>query len=212
MRAMAVSSSRSRPMYPTLTRGSSSSTGARRPRPARSTGIATTSRSREMAGASVSGVITVPCLTGRSAVASYSSSVMILRASTLNSSGVVEVSRSPRRLSPTSGWLLTFSGTVLLDQPTDRVDRDLQHPLHVLRVDVLDLAGTELVDAEVDRARAKLPQACHDEQCRGLHVVAQHTGPRPHLELVAQVKSRHLVRHQVRIEGIHAADEANVIG
>src|ERR1700682_2777630 len=147
MRAMAVSSSRSRPMYPTLTRGSSSNNRARRARAARSTGIATTSRSNEMAGASVSGVWTLPCLTGRSMVASYSSRVMILRASTLNSSGEVELSRNPRRLSPTSGWLLTFSGTVVLDQAPHCVHRDLQHPVHVLRVDVLDLAGAELIDA-----------------------------------------------------------------
>src|SRR3981081_257265 len=129
---------------------------------------------------------------------------MILRASTLNSSGVVELSRSPRRLSPTSGWLLTLSGTVLLDQPPNRVDCHLQHPLHVLRVAVLNLAGTELVYAEGDRARAPLAQARYHEQGRRLHVVAQDARPRPHLELVAQVKSWHLVGHQVRIQGIHA--------
>ena len=36
---------------------------------------------------------------------------------------------------------------VLGDQDSDRVDRDLQHAVHVRRVEVMDLACAELVDA-----------------------------------------------------------------
>src|SRR5712692_2249376 len=151
-------------MYPTLTRGSSSSTGASNPRPARRTGIATTSRSTEIAGASASGVRTVPRRTGRSAVASYSSIVISLRARFRNSSGGVDTSRRPTRLSATSGWLLTFSGTVVLDEPLQRVHGDAQHAVHVGRIEVMDLPRPKLVDAEVDRARAQLPDAGDHEQ------------------------------------------------
>src|SRR6267378_8372043 len=98
---------------------------------------------------------------------------MILRASTRNSSGAVERSRKPRRLSATSGWLLTFRGTVGLDQQPKRVDRDLQHAIHVRRIQVMDLTRAELVHAKVDRARAQLPQPRHHEKRRRLHVVAQ---------------------------------------
>src|ERR1700730_8060543 len=106
----------------------------------------------EIASASVSGVCTLPRVTGRSAVASYSSRVMILRASTLNSSGAVDWSRKPRRLSATSGWLLTFSGTVVLDEEPKRIHRDLQHAIHVGRVEVMDLPRPKLVHTQVDRA------------------------------------------------------------
>src|SRR6202140_236035 len=124
------------------------------PSPERRTGIATTSRAIEIAGASVSGVSTLPWRTGKSAVASYSNSVITLRASALNSSGGVDRSRNPRRLSATRGWLLTFSGTVVLDQTPDGVHRDLQHAVHVRRVEVMDLSRAELIHAQVDRARA----------------------------------------------------------
>src|SRR5216683_5252801 len=194
-------------MYPTLTRGSSSSTGARSPRPARRTGIATTSRSTRVAAASASGVCTVPCRTGRSAVASYSRSVMSLRARTRNSSGGVAESRRPARLSATSGCLLTFSGTVVLDQAAESIDGDPEHAVHVLRVEVMNLARAELVDAEVDRARAPLPNARDDEKRGRLHVVAQHARARPHLELVAQVGSRHGVGQQIRIKRIDRAED-----
>src|SRR6202140_5756404 len=113
------------------------------PSPERRTGIATTSRAIEIAGASVSGVSTLPWRTGKSAVASYSNSVITLRASTLNSSGGVEGSRNPRRLSATRGWLLTFSGTVVLDEPPDGVHGHLQHAVHVRRVEMVDLAGAQ---------------------------------------------------------------------
>src|SRR5438105_15937831 len=165
MRATAVSSSRSRPMYPTLTRGKSSRTGASRPRPARSTGIATTSVSTAIASASASGVRTLPRRPGRSAVASYSRNVITLRARTRNSSGGVLLSRKPRRLSATSGCLLTLRDTgIAFDQPPDGVDGDRQHAVHVGRVEVVDLAGTELVDAEVDRPRTQLPKPRDDQQ------------------------------------------------
>src|SRR4030088_2655211 len=129
------------------------------PSPERSTGIATTSCAIEIAAACISGVCTLPCFTSRSTVASYSRNVMILRASTLNSSGVVERSRNPRRLSATSGWLLTFSGTVVLDQPADGVHRDLQHAIHVGRVEVVDLSSADLVHAQVDGPCTQPPQA-----------------------------------------------------
>jgi hypothetical protein len=56
---------------------------------------------------------------------------MTLRARTLNSSGEVERSRNPRRLSATSGWLLTFSGTIVLDEAPDGVNGHLEHAVHV---------------------------------------------------------------------------------
>src|SRR5713101_1877805 len=148
-------------MYPTLTRGSSSSTGASSPRPARRTGIATTSRSIEIESASARGVRTVLWRTGRSAVASYRRTVISLRARTLNSSGWVDTSRRPARLSATSGWLLTFSGTVALDQKLHGIDGDAQHAVHVFRVEMMDLAGAQLIDAKVDRARAQLARSGH---------------------------------------------------
>src|SRR5438094_4549777 len=212
MRATAVSSSRSRPMYPTLTRGRSSSTGASRPRPARSTGIATTSVSTAIASDSASGVRTLPRRPGRSAVASYSRNVITLRASTRNSSGGVVLSRKPRRVSATSGCLLTLSGTgVAFDQPPHSVDGHLQHAVHVRGVEVMDLAGAELVDAEVDRACSQLPQPRNDEERRSLHVVAEDAGLRPHRELIAEMRARHLVRKKVRVERIHGSDEPNVV-
>src|SRR6267142_4945373 len=113
---------------------------------------------------------------------------MILRASTLNSSGAVERSRRPRRLSATRGWLLTFSGTVVLDQSPDSIDGNLQHAIHVRRVEVVDLPRAQLVHAQVDRARAQLPQARDHKKSRGLHVVAEHARARPHLKLVPQVR------------------------
>src|SRR5580704_16031044 len=100
--------------------------------------MATTSRSMEMESASASGVCTVPRRTSRSAVASYSNSVITLRARTLNSSGGVDRSRNPRRLSATRGWLLTLSGTVVLDEPPNGVHRHLQHAVHVGGVEVVD--------------------------------------------------------------------------
>src|SRR5260370_9991376 len=155
-------------MYPALARGSRSSTGPSSPRPARRTGIATTSRSTEMDAASASGVRTVPCRTGRSAVASYSRTVISLRARTRNSSGWVETSRKPARLSATSGWLLTFSGTVALDQQLHRVDSDAQHAVHVFRVECVDLSGSQLVDATVHHAPPHLATSSHDEYPRRL--------------------------------------------
>src|SRR5229473_4737366 len=198
-------------MYPTLTRGSSSRTGASSPRPARSTGIATTSRSTRMAAASASGVCTVPRRTGRSAVASYSRSVMSLRARTRNSSGGVAESRRPARLSATSGCLLTFSGTVVLDQAAESIDGDPEHAVHVLRVQVMDLARAELVDAEVDRTRAPLANAGDDEKRGRLHVVAQDARARPHLELIAQVGPRHRIGYEVGVKGIDRAEDADVV-
>src|SRR5690349_11159110 len=109
-----------------------------------------------MEAASASGVRTVPCRTGRSAVASYRRTVISLRARSRNSSGWVETSRRPARLPATSGWLLTFSGTVALDQQLHSIDGDAQHAVHVLRIQVMDLAGAELVDAEVDGAARSL--------------------------------------------------------
>src|SRR5262245_46545256 len=184
-------------MEPARTLGSSSSTGASRPRPARRTGIATTSVSSSMASASASGVCTVPCRTGKSAVASYRSIVITLRAWTRNSSGGVLLSRSPRRPSATIGCLLTLRGTVSLDQYPDCVDRDIEHAIHVRRVQVVNLAGADLVDAQVHAARPHLPQPRDHEERRALHVVAQDARLRPHLELVAQMWPRHRVRQQV---------------
>src|SRR6202030_2812321 len=108
-----------------------------------------------------------------------------------NSSGGVERSRRPRKLSATRGWLLTFSGTVALDEKPDRIHRNLQHALHVRGVEVVDLSGTQLVHAEVDRARSKLAQTGHHEERGRLHVIAQHAGSRPHLELVTQMRPGH---------------------
>src|SRR5260370_28251905 len=199
-------------MYPALARGSRSSTGPSSPRPARRTGIATTSRSTEMDAASASGVRTVPCRTGRSAVASYSRTVISLRARTRNSSGWVETSRRPARLSATSGWLLTFSGTVALDHHLHRIDGDAQHSVHVLRVEMMDLAGAQLIDAKVDRARAQLANSRDDEERRRLHVVAEHARPRPHVELFAQLaRSGHGVGQQVGVQRIDRADDAYVV-
>src|SRR5579859_1020897 len=166
--------------------------------------MATTSRSVISTSASRSGVRTVPGLTGRSAVASYSSSVITLRASTRNCSGSVARSRSPARLSATSGWRLTISGTgdplaapllVALDQDPDRVDRHAHHAVHVRGVEVVDLAGADLVDAQADRARPHPADARHHVQGRRLHVVADHAGLRPHVELEPEVRARHLLRH-----------------
>src|SRR5260370_16920190 len=128
---------------------------------------------------------------------------MSLRARTRNSSGGVAESRKPARLSATSGWLLTFSGTVVLDQAAEGIDGDPKHAVHVLRVEVMDLARAQLVDAEVDRARAALPNARDDEKRGRLHVVAQHARTRPHLELVAQLGARHAVAHPPRIKPIN---------
>src|SRR5258708_25860782 len=97
---------------------------------------------------------------------------MSLRARTRNSSGGVAESRKPARLSATSGWLLTFSGTVVLDQAAESIDGDPEHSVHVLRVEVVDLARAELVDAEVDRARAPLPDARDDENRGRLQFLA----------------------------------------
>src|SRR6266849_2627323 len=124
--------------------------------------MATTSRSTEMEAASASGVLTVPCRTGRSAVAAYNRTVISLLARTRKSSGSVDTSRRPARLSATSGWLLTFSGTVALDQQFHRIDGNAQHAVHVLRVEVVDLAGAELANSR------------DDEERRRLHVVAEH--------------------------------------
>src|SRR5712671_5585582 len=108
--------------------------------------MATTSSSTVMAGASASGVRTEPCFTGRSAIASYRRKVITFRASVRNSSGGVVLSRSPRRLSATSGCLLTLRGTcVARDEPPQGINRDLQHAVHVRRIEVMDLAGAELV-------------------------------------------------------------------
>src|SRR5437867_9306896 len=193
-------------------RGSSSRTGASRPRPARSTGIATTSVYSSIASASASGVCTLPWRTGRSAVASYSSIVITFRAWTRNSSGGVVLSRRPRRPYATSGCLLTCSATlVALDEPSDRVDRDRQHAVHVRRVEVVDLARTDLVDAQAHRAGAHLAQAGNDVQRRGLHVVADDAGSRPHLELGAQVRPGHLVGDQVRVERVDRAHDPEVV-
>src|SRR5216683_706995 len=199
-------------MYPTLTRGSSSSTGASKPRPARRTGIATTSRSTDVDSASASGVRTVPWRTGRSAVASYSSMVISLLASTRNSSGGVLLSRRPPRLSATSGCLLMCSGTIVLDEPLQRADRDAQHAVHVRRIRVKDLTRAKLVDAEVDGAGANLPDASYHEQRRRLHVVAENAGARPHRQLIAQLMpARHAVGNEVRVERVDRPDDAHVV-
>src|SRR4029077_6567378 len=109
-------------------------------------------------------------------------------ASTLNSSGGVVRSRSPRRLSATSGWLLTFSGTIVLDKAPDRVHCDLQHAVHVGRVEVVDFAGAQLIHTEVDRCRTQLSHTRDHKEGRGFHVIAQYARARPHLQLVAQVR------------------------
>src|SRR5690349_9644203 len=126
--------------------------------------MATTSRSTSIASASASGVCTLPRRTGRSAVASYSSIVITLRAWTRNSSGGVLVSRKPRRPSATSGCLLTLSGKlVALDEQPNRVDRRGKHAIHVGRVEVVDLASSDLVHAQAHRAGAHLAETRHDQ-------------------------------------------------
>src|SRR5438093_606911 len=103
------------------------------------------SRAAVYTSASASGVCTLPRRTGRSAVASYSSIVITLRAWTRKSSGGVLLSRRPRRPSATSGCLLTCSAKlVTLDEPADRVDRDRQHAVHVRRLEVVDVGRTHL--------------------------------------------------------------------
>src|SRR5260370_33755995 len=159
------------------------------------------------------GASTVPCRTGRSGVASYSRTGISLRARTRNSSGWVETSRRPARLSATSGWLRTFSGTVALDQQLHRIDGDAQHAVHVFRVQVVDLAGAELVDAYVDRARAQLADSRDDEQCRRLHVIAEHARARPHVELLAQLaRPGHRVGQEVGVQRVDRANDADVVG
>src|SRR5260370_12480641 len=156
-----------------------------------------------MDAASASGVRTVPCRTGRSEVASYSRTVISLRARARNSSGWVETSRRPARLSATSGWLLTFSGTVALDQQLHRIDGDAQHAVHVLGVEMMDLAGAQLIDAKVDRARAQLANSRDDEERRRLHLVPDHPPPPPHVELLAQLaRSGHCVRQEVGVQRV----------
>src|SRR2546429_9842237 len=106
--------------------------------------MATTSAATIDASASRSGVSTVPWRTGRWAVASYSSIVITLRASTRNSSGAVLLSRNPARLSATSGGRLTVSGiSVFGDQSAQRVHSHLQHPVHVRGLEVMDLARAQ---------------------------------------------------------------------
>src|SRR5260370_10943767 len=135
--------------------------------------MATTSLSISIASASASGVCTLPRFTGRSAVASYSSIVMTLRARARNSSGCVALSRSPRRLSATSGCLLTLSATnVTRDEPTQRVDGDFQHAVHVGESEVIDLSCPKLVHAEVERPRAQLAQPRIYQDRRLLHFAA----------------------------------------
>src|SRR5215472_13352164 len=187
MRATAVSSSRSRPMYPTLTFGSSSSTGPRSPRPARSTGIATTSLATLVAAASASGVRTVPPAAGRSQVASYRRNVIAWRASERNSSGVVAWSRSPARQCWTTGWRLTCSATISLDEPAHGVHGDLDQSVHGRGVRVVDLAGPELVHAQQDDARTPPAERAHHQERRRLHVVGHHAGARPHCQLGPQL-------------------------
>src|SRR5207245_5725379 len=137
---------------------------------------------------------------------------MSLRARTRNSSGRVATSRRPTRLSATSGWLLTFSGTVVLDQTLKCFHCDAQHAVHVRRIEVMDLARAELVDAEVDRARTKLPQSRDDEERRRLHVVAEHARARPHLELFAELmQAWHALGDQVRVKRVDGSNDAHVI-
>src|SRR6266851_2780337 len=137
---------------------------------------------------------------------------MSFRARFRNSSGGVAESRRPARLSATSGWLLTFSGTVVLDEQLHSIDRDAKHAVHVLRVYVMDLAGAQLVNAEVDCARTQLADARHNKQRRRLHIVAEHAGARPHRQLLSQlVTPRHAVGHEVRVERVNRADDADVV-
>src|SRR5712692_4032641 len=138
---------------------------------------------------------------------------MSLRARTRNSSGGVAESRKPARLSATSGWLLTFSGTVVLDQQLQGIHRDAKHAVHVLRVQMMDLARAQLVDAQVDRARTQLADASDDEQRRRLHIVAKHAGARPHRQLIAQLMPpRHAVGNEVRVERVNRPDDPDVVG
>src|SRR5260370_13289143 len=115
---------------------------------------------------------------------------MSLRARTRNSSGGVAESRKPARLSATSGWLLTFSGTVVLDQAAEGIDGDPKHAVHVLRVEVMDLARAPLVDAEVDRARAALPNESDEEKRGRPHVVTQTDTPQTHIGLFTTADAR----------------------
>src|SRR5205807_1868321 len=124
---------------------------------------------------------------GGSAVDSYSSIVVSLRARVRKSSGGVDMSRRPAGLSGTRGWLLTCSGTVVRDQQLQRVDRDAKHAIHVRRVEVMDLARAQLIDAEVDGARAQLAEPRDHEERRCFHVIAEHPGARPHVELLVQL-------------------------
>src|SRR5437868_3208938 len=133
---------------------------------------------------------------------------MIFRARTRNSSGGVPTSRSWRRLSATSGCLLTLSDkSVASDQAPQRVDRHLEHAIHVGGVEMMDLTGSNLVHAKVDRSGAQLAEAGHDKQRRRLHIVAKDPGPLPHLQLLTSVWSRHRVGLQVRIERIDRPDD-----
>ena len=76
----------------------------------------------------------------------------------------------------------------------------------------MDLARAELVDAQVDGARAQLAQPRHDEQRRRLHVVAEDACARPHVQLLAQVvRPRHALGHEVRVESVDRADHADVV-
>src|SRR5438105_14815265 len=101
---------------------------------------------------------------------------MILRARSRNSSGSVVLSRSPARQSWTIGWLLTWSGTVGLDQPADRVDRNPQHAVHEGGVQVVDLSSAHLVDAEQDDAGAIAAQGRDHQDGGRLHVVGYDAG------------------------------------
>src|SRR5205823_12495192 len=140
--------------------------------------MATTSCSIMSTSASVRGVRTLPGRVARSAVASYRRNVITLRARTRNCSGSVLRSRSPARLSATSGCLLTLSGTLVpSDEEADGVDGDLQHPVHVRGVEVVDLPRAQPVHAQVDCAGAQLAQPRDHEQGRGLHVVAEDARP-----------------------------------
>src|SRR5919198_6403165 len=103
------------------------------PRPARRTGIATTSRSMTDTSASCRGVCTWVGREGRSAVASKTRNVMIRRARARNSSGSVPRSRSPARQSWTTGWALTWTGTALSAGVGSRTTSGVRHrPISVV--------------------------------------------------------------------------------
>src|SRR6266536_4856457 len=175
--------------------------------------MATTSVSISSAYASARGVWTLPWRTGMSAVASYRSIVITLRAWTRNSSGGVLLSRRPRSPSATRGCLLTLSGNcVALDEPADGVDRHRKHAVHVGRVEVMDLADADLVDAKTDGAGAHAAQAGDDEQRGRLHVVADDPGLGPHLQLGPEVGPGHPVREQVGVERVDRAHHSDVAG